>query len=158
MLLEYENAKYRHLCARFVKVCFSGGNKPNVAPCELKNKNTINYLKVSLTSRIQFSHAHSLEILPTWSPNHSMAQLHGRLSDDTRVCIGVLCLQGSFSEHVGMLKRIPGVQTSEVRLPSDLEGLDGLIFPGGESTSMAIVGESTGIFPALKEWTARYFL
>jgi len=69
------------------------------------------------------------------------------------VSIGVLCLQGSFSEHIEMLKRLKDVASvTEVRLPSDLEGLDGLIFPGGESTAMAVVGESSGIFPALKEW------
>ena len=49
--------------------------------------------------------------------------------------IGVLALQGAFIEHIKILKRI-SVQTSEVRLKKDLEGLDGLIIPGGESTTI----------------------
>lgn len=49
--------------------------------------------------------------------------------------IGVLALQGDFTEHILMLKKL-GVESAEVRLPKDLEGLDGLIIPGGESTTM----------------------
>lgn len=49
--------------------------------------------------------------------------------------IGVLALQGDFAEHLAMLSRL-GVQGREVRLPEDLEGLDGLIIPGGESTTI----------------------
>lgn len=49
--------------------------------------------------------------------------------------IGVLALQGAFIEHVQALGRL-GVATREVRLPADLDGLDGLIIPGGESTTI----------------------
>ena len=49
--------------------------------------------------------------------------------------IGVLALQGAFIEHVRMLRRL-GATAREVRLPSDLDGLDGLIIPGGESTTI----------------------
>ncbi len=49
--------------------------------------------------------------------------------------IGVLALQGDFIEHIAMLQRI-GVQAVEVRLPKHLEDLDGLIIPGGESTTI----------------------
>jgi 5'-phosphate synthase pdxT subunit len=49
--------------------------------------------------------------------------------------IGVLALQGAFIEHVKMIQRL-GAQVREVRLPSDLDGLDGLIIPGGESTTI----------------------
>ena len=49
--------------------------------------------------------------------------------------IGVLALQGDFLEHVEMLKRA-GATGVEVRLPRDLEGIDGLIIPGGESTTI----------------------
>jgi 5'-phosphate synthase pdxT subunit len=49
--------------------------------------------------------------------------------------IGVLALQGDFAEHLAMLSRL-GVQGCEVRMPEDLEGLDGLIIPGGESTTI----------------------
>lgn len=70
------------------------------------------------------------------------------------VRIGVLALQGSFSEHVDMLKKM-GVDQTEVRVADDLVGCDGLIFPGGESTAMALIGEKCGIFPALREWVQR---
>ncbi len=49
--------------------------------------------------------------------------------------IGVLAIQGDFAEHIVMLKRL-GVDTAEVRLPEHLKGLDGLIIPGGESTTI----------------------
>ncbi len=49
--------------------------------------------------------------------------------------IGVLALQGAFREHLAVLKRL-GVEGVEVRLPEQLDGLDGLIIPGGESTTM----------------------
>ncbi|HSD84034.1 MAG TPA: pyridoxal 5'-phosphate synthase glutaminase subunit PdxT [Anaerolineae bacterium] len=49
--------------------------------------------------------------------------------------IGVLALQGAFIEHEAVLKRL-GVDAVEVRLPADLEGVDGVIIPGGESTTM----------------------
>ncbi|MFZ5822352.1 MAG: pyridoxal 5'-phosphate synthase glutaminase subunit PdxT [Chloroflexota bacterium] len=49
--------------------------------------------------------------------------------------IGVLALQGDFSEHIAMLKGL-GVETAEVRLPEHLNRLDGLIIPGGESTTI----------------------
>jgi 5'-phosphate synthase pdxT subunit len=49
--------------------------------------------------------------------------------------IGVLALQGDFIEHVSMLRRI-GVKTAEVRLAEHLKDLDGLIIPGGESTTI----------------------
>jgi 5'-phosphate synthase pdxT subunit len=49
--------------------------------------------------------------------------------------IGVLALQGDFAEHLTVLSRL-GVHAREVRLPEDLDGLDGLIIPGGESTTI----------------------
>ena len=49
--------------------------------------------------------------------------------------IGVLALQGDFAEHITVLQRL-GVQTNAVRLPDDLADLDGLIIPGGESTTI----------------------
>lgn len=49
--------------------------------------------------------------------------------------IGVLALQGSFSEHIAILERL-GVEPPAVKLPKDLVGLDGLIIPGGESTTI----------------------
>ncbi len=49
--------------------------------------------------------------------------------------IGVLALQGAFIEHVRKLERL-GVEVREVRVPADLDGIDGLIIPGGESTTI----------------------
>ena len=49
--------------------------------------------------------------------------------------IGVLALQGAFAEHIAILRNL-GVETTPVRLPYQLVGLDGLIIPGGESTSI----------------------
>lgn len=50
--------------------------------------------------------------------------------------IGVLAVQGDFAEHLAVLRRI-GVDCCEVRLPEHLEGVDGLIIPGGESTTLS---------------------
>lgn len=50
--------------------------------------------------------------------------------------IGVLAAQGAFIEHIAVLRRL-GVEAVPVRLPGDLEGLDGLIIPGGESTTIS---------------------
>ena len=49
--------------------------------------------------------------------------------------IGVLALQGAFIEHINRLREV-GADAVEVRLPSDLDGVDGLIIPGGESTTI----------------------
>ncbi len=65
--------------------------------------------------------------------------------------IGVLALQGAFVEHEAMLRRI-GAQTWQVRLPRDLEGLDGLILPGGESTSIGFLAERRGLLEPLQEF------
>ena len=50
--------------------------------------------------------------------------------------IGVLALQGAFVEHIAMLRRL-GVEALPVRLPQELDGHDGLIIPGGESTTIS---------------------
>lgn len=64
--------------------------------------------------------------------------------------IGVLALQGDFAEHLAALKKL-GVQPREVRLPGELDGLDGLIIPGGESTTMARLMDIYGLREPLKE-------
>lgn len=58
-----------------------------------------------------------------------------RMDQADTVTIGVLALQGAFREHGQMLGRL-GARVREVRLPADLDGLDGLVIPGGESTTM----------------------
>ncbi len=50
--------------------------------------------------------------------------------------VGVLAAQGAFAEHIAILHQL-GVEALPVRLPQELEGLDGLIIPGGESTSIS---------------------
>ena len=63
--------------------------------------------------------------------------------------IGVLALQGDFAEHVVMLRRL-GVEAVEVRLPEQLEDLDGLIIPGGESTTIGKLAEDYGLIEPLR--------
>jgi 5'-phosphate synthase pdxT subunit len=65
--------------------------------------------------------------------------------------IGVLAIQGDFSEHIVMLKRL-SVETSEVRLPGQLNGLDGLILPGGESTTIGKLAVDFGLLDPLREF------
>lgn len=65
--------------------------------------------------------------------------------------IGVLALQGDFAEHISMLKQI-GVDTAEVRLPKHLDGLNGLIIPGGESTTIGKLATAYGLMEPLKEF------
>jgi 5'-phosphate synthase pdxT subunit len=68
---------------------------------------------------------------------------------ETRLTIGVLALQGNFREHAAMLRRL-GAEPVEVRLPEQLEGLDGLIIPGGESTAIGRLMRLYGIDEALR--------
>lgn len=63
--------------------------------------------------------------------------------------IGILALQGDFSEHSVMLKRLK-VETTEVRLPEHLKGLDGLIIPGGESTTIGKLAADFGLMEPLR--------
>jgi 5'-phosphate synthase pdxT subunit len=63
--------------------------------------------------------------------------------------VGVLALQGAFIEHEKILRRL-GVEVVEVRLPAHLEGLDGLIIPGGESTTIGQVAERWGLLEPLR--------
>ena len=65
--------------------------------------------------------------------------------------IGVLALQGDFAEHISMLKQI-GVDTAEVRLPKHLDGLDGLIMPGGESTTIGKLAVAYDLMEPLKQF------
>lgn len=63
--------------------------------------------------------------------------------------IGVLALQGGFAEHCAMLRRL-SVEAVEVRLPEQLDGLDGLIIPGGESTTIGMLAVQYGLLDALR--------
>jgi 5'-phosphate synthase pdxT subunit len=65
------------------------------------------------------------------------------------VKIGVLALQGNFREHVAMLRRL-GAEAVEVRKPEQLEGLDGLVVPGGESTTFMRLMQLYGLEDAIR--------
>ena len=69
----------------------------------------------------------------------------------SQVRLGILALQGAFREHIAMLKRL-NVDAVEVRLAAELDDLDGLIIPGGESTSMGLVAERWGLVEPLRQW------
>ncbi|HZD55564.1 MAG TPA: pyridoxal 5'-phosphate synthase glutaminase subunit PdxT [Anaerolineales bacterium] len=65
--------------------------------------------------------------------------------------IGVLALQGDFAEHCAILREL-GVEAVEVRLPEDLQGLDGLIIPGGESTTIGKLATDFGLLDDLRRF------
>ena len=64
--------------------------------------------------------------------------------------IGVLALQGAFREHIRVLRRL-GAEANEVRLPQHLAGLDGLILPGGESTTVSKLAANYQLLDPLRE-------
>ncbi len=64
--------------------------------------------------------------------------------------IGVMAIQGDFREHKQMLQKL-GVEAVEVRLPRDLEGLAGLIVPGGESTTIGMLALEYGLERAVRD-------
>jgi 5'-phosphate synthase pdxT subunit len=65
--------------------------------------------------------------------------------------IGVLALQGAFREHAHALRRL-GAEVREVRLAEDLVGLDGLVIPGGESTTIMHLAALYGLDAAIREY------
>jgi len=64
--------------------------------------------------------------------------------------IGVIALQGAFAEHRAALEAL-GAHTTEIRGPEGLAGVDGLVLPGGESTTMSLLLETSGLGDALAE-------
>jgi 5'-phosphate synthase pdxT subunit len=66
------------------------------------------------------------------------------------VKVGVLALQGASARHVSMLARLDARPVA-VRSPADLDALDALVLPGGESTTMSMLLESSGLFTAVAE-------
>lgn len=69
--------------------------------------------------------------------------------------IGVLALQGAFAEHINLLRRL-GATAAEVRLPAQLESLDGLIIPGGESTTIGKLAETFGLIEPLRQFAQQH--
>jgi pyridoxal 5'-phosphate synthase pdxT subunit len=72
------------------------------------------------------------------------------------VRIGVLALQGGFREHAAALRNL-GAHVVEVRLPEELEGLDGLVIPGGESTTIMRLAELYGLDEAIRSYAGAVF-
>jgi 5'-phosphate synthase pdxT subunit len=63
--------------------------------------------------------------------------------------VGVLAVQGAFVEHEAALRAV-GAEPRQVRVPSELDGLDGLVLPGGESTTLGLVAERSGLLAGLR--------
>ena len=70
--------------------------------------------------------------------------------------IGVLAVQGNFREHLAMLREL-GAEAVEVRLPEQLEGLDGLVIPGGESTAIMRLMRLYGLEEAMRSFAEPVF-
>jgi 5'-phosphate synthase pdxT subunit len=70
--------------------------------------------------------------------------------------VGVLALQGGFAAHARMLREL-GADVREVRVPEDLAGLDGLVIPGGESTTMTLGIEREGLAQPLRDFDGPVF-
>ena len=68
--------------------------------------------------------------------------------------IGVLAVQGNFREHAAMLQRL-GAEVVEVRKPEQLSGLDGLVIPGGESTTFTRLMRLYGLDEAIRDFAGR---
>jgi 5'-phosphate synthase pdxT subunit len=75
---------------------------------------------------------------------------------ERRLKIGVLALQGAFREHVRALRRL-GADAIEVRLPEELEELDGLVIPGGESTTIMRLARIYGLDEAIRRFHGAVF-
>jgi pyridoxal 5'-phosphate synthase pdxT subunit len=75
------------------------------------------------------------------------------MSAAPKIRIGIVAIQGDYEAHAKSLKRL-GEHATFVRTPQDLEGLKGVILPGGESTTHLKVMKEEGLFDALKEFAA----
>ncbi len=72
------------------------------------------------------------------------------ITEEKGMKIGVLASQGAFAEHIAVLKKL-GVEASPVRLPRQLAGLDGLIIPGGESTTISKLMKDDDLISGIKK-------
>lgn len=70
--------------------------------------------------------------------------------------VGVLAVQGNFREHCAILRRL-GAEVIEVRLPGQLDGLDGLVIPGGESTAIRRLMRLYGLDDAIRDFGGPVF-
>ena len=67
--------------------------------------------------------------------------------------VGVLALQGNVREHEAAIERA-GARSRRIRMPADLDGVDALILPGGESTTISMLLDSSGLRGPLTEWVS----
>jgi 5'-phosphate synthase pdxT subunit len=79
--------------------------------------------------------------------NRARPDVRGR--GQAELVVGILASQGDFAAHARMLRPL-GAEPCEVRTPADLEGLDGLVIPGGESTTITKAIERDGLEPAIR--------
>ena len=79
---------------------------------------------------------------------------NGTAPADDRPLVGVLALQGGFGAHARVLEAL-GADVREVRTPADLDGLDGLVMPGGESTTMTLGIAREGLADPLRAFHER---
>ena len=94
-------------------------------------------------------------------PNVAVCRVSGLADPDTisamkPLRIGVLAVQGNFREHVAMLRGL-GVEPVEVRKGAELEGLDGLVIPGGESTTFTRLMQLYGLDEAVRRFERPVF-
>lgn len=85
---------------------------------------------------------------------HPLATINvvmNRMTDFSKLTIGVLALQGAFIEHIKMVRQL-GANAVEVRKAEQLANLDGLIIPGGESTTMGLIAQRWGLVEPLRRW------
>lgn len=73
------------------------------------------------------------------------------LKNSATVTIGILGLQGDYAAHLASIGRVEGVESRLVKLPADLDDCDGLIIPGGESTTVGKLMERYGIDEAIRK-------
>jgi pyridoxal 5'-phosphate synthase pdxT subunit len=86
-------------------------------------------------------------------PLRPTAAIRGDRDRGSAPLVGVLALQGDFQAHSRVLRDL-GADVREVRVPAELEGLDGLVIPGGESTTMTLGIEREGLAGPLRELAA----
>ncbi|KAG0357105.1 PdxT/SNO family [Gamsiella multidivaricata] len=73
--------------------------------------------------------------------------------EQKQIRVGVLALQGAFAEHIILLNTLPQVSEAvPVRNAQEIAQVDALVIPGGESTTMALIAERSGFWPALQEY------
>lgn len=84
-------------------------------------------------------------------PFHAPNLIEEQQPAASAIKIGVLALQGAFLEHINMLRRL-GVQAEPIRKPEELAALNGLIIPGGESTTIGKLADRWGLIEPLRKF------